>query len=140
MDFNYVLLIITIAEGLQIFLLSACRTPTLKTHIILGEVCHRILKQNHFAWAREVYLLNHFLIRGWSKALVLTLVGLWQVEGQPEHSPSLTSRDKIFKACTSRCSIKEFAESLVLLTVLNQLWKCVVFVTLHSPNATMMLF
>ena len=38
----------------------------------------------------------------------------------------------IFKIWTSRGSKKAFVESLVLLTVLNQLWKYVVFVTLHS--------
>ena len=40
----------------------------------------------------------------------------------------------IFKIWTFRWSKNTFTEPVVLLTVLNQLWKCVVFVTLHSSS------
>ena len=73
-----------------------------------------------------------YYIRGWSRTLIWASVEPCQVEGQPEVPPWLAVRDKILKIWTLRYSKNTFAESLVLLTVLNQLWKCVVFVMSHS--------
>ena len=69
----------------------------------------------------KVCPLKHFLLRGWFRALIWAMVELCQVEGQPEAPLWLMLRSKIFKLWTSRCSNNAFAESLVLLTVLNQL-------------------
>ena len=61
-------------------------------------------------------------------------VELCQVEDQPEPPPWLAPRGKIFKIWTSRCSKNAFVESLFLLTLLNRLWRLVVFDTLHSSS------
>ena len=70
----------------------------------------------------------------WSRALIQVLVELCQVEGEPKTPPWLAPRGKTFKTWTSRCSKNAFLKSLVLLTGLNQIWKCVAFVKLHSSS------
>ena len=71
--------------------------------------------------------------RGWSRVLIWALVELCEVEGQHEKPPWLVPKGKIW---TSRCSKNTLLKSLVLLTVLNQIWKCIPFVTLHSSLLT----
>ena len=104
--------------------------------------CHQ--KQNHynseFVFAClincriTIFIIYLYVYVNWgcSRALIWASVEPCQVEGQPEVPPWLAVRDKILKIWTLRYSKNAFAESLVLLTVLSQLWKCVVFVMLHS--------
>ena len=68
---------------------------------------------------------------GWSRVLIWASVELCEVEGQPEALPWLVPKGKIW---TSRCSKNAFLKSFVLLTVLNQIWKCIALVTLHSTS------
>ena len=76
-------------------------------------------------------MVQFSLIRGWSRVLIWVSVELCEVEGQPEAPPWLVPKGKIW---TSRYSKNAFLRSLFLLTVLNQIWKCIAFVTLHSSS------